>query len=280
MKVSLQTPAQGVTIYHVHVANNEFQLSDFGGQLLSWTKGGVPVLFSNEEHAILDGKTPYRGGAPICFPYFGKGLLLPSDVPIAPQHGRARSSIWIAEVREADSSIVMRTEQPSPDGFGPSRFACELAYFFGEELRIEAKIVNVGDAETPFQLAIHTYWATEYPALTTVEGLGETYLDNLQNLKKTQDLASSHPHEPPFDRIYPDSLDTLQIHLGKHDVHVTTSGCNGTVLWNPGPNHGLADLGHPNFICVESGTITPAPVLKPGTDYRFKVTYKVDTRKI
>ncbi len=60
-------------IIEIRSEDSVFRLSNFGGQLIAWEKSGVPILFENKEAAITDGVTAYRGGAPIIFPYFGKG---------------------------------------------------------------------------------------------------------------------------------------------------------------------------------------------------------------
>jgi len=271
MTVNAQEHPAGFPIYSVSVGDSEFELSSFGGQLLSWTEGGVPILFSNEERAIRDGKAAYRGGAPICFPYFGKGILLPS-VPLAPQHGRARTTVWTSEVRE--SSIVLRTEQPSAEGFGPTLFSCDLTYFFGDGVKIDARVKNVGEAAAPFQLAVHSYWACEDPSTVVVNGLGARYYDNLAGLVESVDPDPSAPHTPVFDRVYPDAVPEMEVLTDRYRLSILTENCAGAVLWSPGESHGLADLGAPKFVCVESGVVAPSGALQPGEERRLQIGYQ------
>lgn len=271
MTVSVHTHPAGYPIYSISAGDSKFELSAFGGQLLSWTKSGTPILFSNEVRAIQDGKTAYRGGAPICFPYFGKGVLLPS-APLAPQHGRARTTVWESEVKE--SSIVLRTEQPSPDGFGPTLLSCELIYSFDEDVTIEARISNRGEIESPFQLAVHSYWTCGDPSGATVQGLGALFLDNLKGLEQGEDPASFAPHTPVFDRVYPDTVDDLEVLTESFRLSISTQNCSGGVLWNPGENHGLADLGSLDFICVENGVIASPRTLGAGEEFRFRIRYE------
>lgn len=272
MRVDTREHAAGFEIFTVTAGDSVFELSAYGGQLLSWEHGGVPVMFANREHAILDGKAAYRGGAPICFPHFGRGNLLPSE-PISPQHGRARNSIWEAEIGE--SAIVLRTEQPSPDGFGPTTLALELTYRFGDGLDIEGKITNLGEKASPFQLAVHSYWACQEPAAARVTGLGERFLDNLHGLSEARDEDSAAPHVPPVDRVYLDPAAAQDLDTGGFRLRITTEGCAGAVLWNPGPTHEIADLGSPDFICLESGVISPARSLAPGEEHRLKIGYRL-----
>lgn len=274
MNVSVRTHSAGYPIYTVQEGENEFELSAFGGQLVDWRRGGTPILFANREHAIVDGKTAYRGGAPICFPYFGKGSFLPSSTPIAPQHGHARTSVWSSEVRE--SSIVFRTEQPTPERFGPTTLVCELAYVFGDGVRIEATVKNIGENEAPFQLAVHSYWATSRPFGVTISGLGERYLDNFNGFAETFDPAPDAAHTPPFDRVYPDAAERMEFVTEAYRLTVSTEGCTGAVLWNPGADHGIADLGSPDFVCLESGVVTPPVVLLPGVTHRLVINYRAE----
>lgn len=271
MNASVRTHPAGFPVYTVLSGDSEFELSAFGAQLLSWTKGGVQIMFSNEGHAIFDGVAPYRGGAPICFPYFGKGLLLPGGPTVLPQHGRARTTVWSSEVRS--SSIVFRTEQPSPDGFGPTTLSCELEYFFEEDLRIEARIVNVGENQTPFQLAVHSYWACADPSGVTVRGLGERYLDNLAGYQQSVDAEPDAPHAAPYDRVYTGPSDDLELVTEVYHLSISTQGGSAAVLWNPGPNHTIGDLGVPNFVCVENGVIYPAEMLAPGAERGVRIKY-------
>lgn len=273
MNVSVRTHSAGYPIYTVQDGEHEFELSAFGGQLIDWRRGGTPVLLANRDHAIVDGKTAYRGGAPICFPYFGKGSFLPSSTPITPQHGRARTSVWSSEVR--DDAVVFRTEQPAPDRFGPTAFACELEYVFNDGVRIEATVKNVGEHDSPFQLAIHSYWATSSPSSVKISGLGERYLDNLNAFAETFDPAPDAPHTPAFDRVYPDAADQMEFVTEAYHLSVSTEGCTGAVLWNPGSDHGIADLGAPDFVCLESGVVTPSMVLVAGAEHRLVVAYKL-----
>ncbi|MGV3616455.1 MAG: hypothetical protein ACO1SV_14085 [Fimbriimonas sp.] len=270
MNVQLSTHPSGVSLYTVRSGESEFEISAFGGQLLSWTKGGVPILFANRDHAIQDGKTPYRGGAPICFPYFSKGLLLPEGRLVEPQHGRARVTTWGVE------DLVFRTEQPAAEGYGPATFRCELAYVFEEDLRIEAKISNIGPHAAPFQFVVHSYWASRDPAKVTVEGLGAAYLDNRDGLAARTDDEPSRPHTPPFDRVYPGSADRMTVTTEAYRLAIATQGAAGAVLWNPGLDHGIADLGVPDFVCVESGIVTPSRNLAPGEEARVQIAYRAD----
>jgi glucose-6-phosphate 1-epimerase len=276
MIVEVLAHPSGSRIYTVRSAENEFQLSSFGGQLLSWNKGGVPILFANEAAAVQDGRTAYRGGAPICFPHFSKGHFLPSNTPVEPQHGRSRTSQWDVEVREDDQALVFRTEQPSSEGFGPTTFGCEVAYVFTDDLAIHAKVSNLGERPAPFQFVVHSYWATQDPGRAVVAGLGERYFDNREGLAERLDPDSGKAHTPPFDRVYPDAADEMEVRTEVYCLAIKTHGCAGAVLWNPGNDHGIRDLQSPDFVCVESGIVTPSHLAQPGEERLVSVAYRAE----
>ncbi|MDR3688912.1 MAG: hypothetical protein P4L46_05995 [Fimbriimonas sp.] len=274
MSVTSRTDPAGFQIFTLSAGDQEVLVSAFGGQILSWSKGGKPCIFENHEHAIVDGKTPYRGGAPICFAFFGKGSLLPLGTTLSGQHGEARVTVWDSVIDEAQNAVVLTTRQPSAEGYGPTEFSCKLVYALAEDLSIQATIRNVGEKESPFQFAVHTYWATAEPSAASVKGMGNRYLDNLLGLTEQRETDSSEPHPIPFDRVYLDAESDMELRLKEHTIGISTMGCTGAVLWNPGKDHTVKDLGSPDFICLESGLITPSKTLFPSEEHVIQVTYR------
>jgi len=273
MSVTSQNHSAGHPTFNLNHGDQEVVVSAFGGQINSWTKGDKPCIFENRERAIVDGKTAYRGGAPVCFPFFGKGSLLPLGTTQAGAHGRARVSIWDSQVLESQNAVVLTNRQPSAEGYGPTEFMCEMVYTLGEELNIRATVRNIGENESPFQFALHTYWATDEPSSATVTGLGNRYLDNLLDLTEQQEIESSMPHPIPFDRVYLDADRRQVLSLGRLKIDISTRGCSGAVLWNPGKDHTIKDLGSPDFVCLENGLITPSKSLAPTQEHVIEISY-------
>ena len=273
MSVTSRIHLAGYPTFNLSHGDNEVEVSAFGGQIVSWTRAGEPIVFDNSADAISNGRTPYRGGAPICFSFFGKGSLLPLGTTLDGQHGAARTAIWDAQIVESENAIILSTTQPSAPGYGPTQFSCELVYTLQEGLNIRATIRNVGENPSPFQFVIHTYWATKAPSSATVIGLGNRYLDNLMGLTEQSEEDSSVPHPTPYDRVYLDSTHRQDLTLDQHIIEIVTEGCAGAVLWNPGPNHTIQDLGSPDFVCLESGLVTPSKTLSPGEEHMIKIFY-------
>ena len=274
MSVTTGIDAVGDPTFLLKHGDEEVLITSFGAQIITWSRGGIPCIFGNGNRAIVDGKTPYRGGAPICFSFFGKGSLLPHGTTLDGQHGEARITVWDAKVLESEKAVVLTTHQASAEGYGPTVFSCELIYKLGEDFNIQATIRNVGENESPFQFAVHTYWATNDPSSATVKGIGNRYLDNLMGLTEQTEADSSLPHPIPFDRVYLDSEDDSELSVEHHTIEIKTRGCFGAVLWNPGTNHTIKDLGSPDFICLESGVISPSVSLSPGQEHVIEISYK------
>jgi D-hexose-6-phosphate mutarotase len=274
MSVTSRILSAGYPAFTLNDGDDEVVISAFGGQITSWTNRGMQCIFENRERAIVDGKTAYRGGSPVCFPFFGKGSLLPLGTTLDGAHGKARVSIWNSEVLESQNGVVLTNRQPSADGYGPTEFSCELVYTLGEGLKIRATVRNVGDNSSPFQWALHTYWATGDPSSATVKGLGNRYLDNLLGLTEKREDDSSVPHPIPFDRVYLDADSRQELNLGQIGIDISTQGCSGAVLWNPGKDHTIKDLGSPDFVCVESGLITPSVSLAPNQEHVIEIAYR------
>ena len=74
--LKLQTPDGAVAL-----------VSLFGGHVLSWTPAGGNERLYLSPKALFDGKTPIRGGVPVCFPQF-------ADQGPLPKHGFARKRLW------------------------------------------------------------------------------------------------------------------------------------------------------------------------------------------
>ena len=273
MSVTSQNHSAGYPTFTLSHGDQEVVISAFGAQILSWTRAEKPCVFENRDRAIIDGKTAYRGGVPVCFPFFGKGTLLPLGTAQSGMHGQARISIWDSQILDSQNAVVLTNTQPSAEGYGPTELSCEIVYTLGDALTIRAAITNVGENESPFQIAFHTYWATDEPSNATVTGLGNRYLDNLLGLTEQQEVNSSLPHAIPFDRIYLDDDSRQVLNLGHVEIDIVTKGCSGSVLWNPGKDHTIKDLGSPDFVCLESGLITPYKILAQAEHYVVEISY-------
>ena len=275
------------TLNSIEIGKSKVVVSSFGGQLISWTHNANPIIFENARHAIKDLTTAYRGGAPICFPYFAKATLLSEDSTlkseITPQHGASRNSIWNI-IDYSHSSITVQTLQPAgvrsdSSNKESSDLQLTIQYSLSEpdlnssKIQITASVENLSQQPLLYQLAFHTYWECSDPAAIKIEGLGSNYLDNLSGLKKCSEHNFTSVYPAALDRIYTEPLDVVTVTTGNNRLQITNSDLNQAVVWNPGSSHTLKDINTPNFFCVESGSITPAPQIAPLERQTYKLTY-------
>ncbi|MDO4899928.1 D-hexose-6-phosphate mutarotase [Actinomyces sp.] len=236
-----------------------------GAHLTDWRpRAGRPVIFTSRR-AVFDGRTPIRGGVPLCLPWFGAG----PGGDRRPSHGWGRISPW-----------RLRSVQSRPGGGVQALFALERDGIFalyavdlGEELCLTLSLRRTGDgpAGHPVEAALHTYLAVGDVTAVEVKGLGGvSYLD------KTTGRADQVQHGPLrvtglTDRVYA-AGSPVAISDPAYGRRITVTGVRApnTVVWNPwsAGAAALTDMDDDEFasmLCVESAVVGENAVrLAPG----------------
>lgn len=217
-------------------------VSPHGGHLLSWKVGDRQVFFVSDLTPYESGEA-IRGGIPVCYPWFGRKAK--------PAHGWARISDF--DVTADGSAITAQREfalePPSelPGMLAKSRLTVRFEVV-GRELIITALVTNTGDEPGWFDLALHSYFQVDDVANTPVRGLqGAKYSELGTEFVQDEDVLIP---APPLDRIY-ERATALEV----GDLAITPRGYTHTVVWNPGPQHGIGDLregDERSFLCVEA----------------------------
>lgn len=244
-----------------------------GGQLLQWQPAG-----SNSSALFLSPLTTpgaaRRGGVPLVFPQFAmQGPL--------PRHGLVRTRDWqLVEQREDEMAMaVYRIESDDETlAIWPHAFALEFtALAQGAHLELELAVENTGERAFEFQAALHTYLRVSDVAQCVVEGLQDRrYLDSLSGREGVQ-------HSARLELLNGRAVDRIVYGVGEsaitvydHGDGVTRairaehSGFADAVIWNPGAEHGLADLPADSwreFLCVEAAQIEQPLRLAPGEEW-------------
>jgi len=249
-------------------------ISLHGGQLMSWVPaGGGEQLYASPNAQAAAGAA-LRGGVPVIFPQF-------AAQGAGPRHGIARTRRWEAVQQEQgahDALAVLRLQDDAETlRAWPHAFALELTVrLAGQVLEMELAVENRGESRFSFQAALHSYWRVGDVSQTVIEGLQDRrYLDGLRGQQGVQhsrrlELLSGQA----IDRIvYGPSAD---LQLFDFSAGVTrcllleSEGFDDAVVWNPGPDHGLADLPGDDwkrFVCLELAQIEHPPVLAPGEEW-------------
>lgn len=219
--------------------------------------------------AIYQNGKAIRGGIPVCFPQFGKGVL--------PQHGFARTKKWkVVREQVSTSDVVSVTLRLTPDSEIDSvwshQFVLELDVVLSDVLLTALRVANTGDKPFEYTSALHTYFRTSAIETVSLSGLkGIQYLDFLKDRARMVEDRSDVMISGPVDRAYQNSPETLVLSSPKDNVRfrITKEGLRDTVVWNPWIEGGraIADLGpdeYRSMICVESGNVLAPVRVEPG----------------
>ena len=273
-----------------------------GAHLLSWqpVNEKQSVIWLSEDALFAPGKS-IRGGIPVCWPWFGAH---PSHADY-PAHGFARTSLWqIVSATPLDTGETQITfkldtrELNEPiNTMWPQPTVVEYSLTIGRSLILELTTTNHSDQAITLGQALHTYFAVDDIAQTTVEGLdGKTYLDKPQNFaRKTQTGPVTFNAE--VDRIYLDDVQdvlvsreagmpgatSVVINDSKRKITISKQGSRSTVVWNPGQAvaEKMGDLGKDGYqkmVCVESANAAEDVVsIQPGNSHSLHVEYDIES---
>lgn len=260
-----------------------------GAHVLSWTSAdGVERLYLSPD-ALIDGKSPIRGGVPVCFPQFNHRALGTAKLP---KHGFARTATWSLEASsEADGSAQVSLSlhaDAATRAIWPFEFKATLtALLSAASLRVDFHVVNTGHDAWPFALALHSYLHVDDIARSTLDGLGGlTFWDGVRDLK-LPDARREQPDgglhfDGEIDRIYADAADVLTVkHPGGSLAVSHSDSLQDVVVWNPGEalSAALPDMpadGYKHMLCVEAACINAPVTLQAGQAWSGWQEFRID----
>lgn len=240
-----------------------------------------PVVWLSERARFAPGKS-IRGGAPVCWPWFGPHAT-EKDFP---GHGFARTVMWqvIASTAPDDGEtqltlMLMPNEQTRAQW--PHATRLELAISVGRSLRLALTTTNLDTEPVTITEALHTYFHIGDIGEIRVTGLEDTvYVDKVAgSTRHTQ--AGPVTFSGEVDRVYVDTEATCEIvdpRLGRRIV-VAKSGSRSTVVWTPWAEKAekMGDFGADGWrrmVCVESANALENAVTIPaGDSHCLSVTY-------
>lgn len=249
-----------------------------GAHVTNFKKHNDPPILFLSQCSRFEANQPIRGGIPVIFPWFGarEGMAM---------HGFARTKPW--EIKEiipaSDGSVSMRFRLPNyPEAGAYPPFQADYVVTVNESLTLELIVTNNStEANLEFEECLHTYFAVEDIAATTIAGLnGHSYLDKVANFAKKTETDDAIRVASEVDRIYLDASGTVDIHdarLGRV-IRVAKENSASTVVWNPwiAKAQQMPDFGNEEYqqmVCVESGNVNVNKLtLGPGKSCTLKVT--------
>lgn len=251
-----------------------------GAQLLEWTPSDdEPVIWTSPVGRSVPGKS-VRGGAPVCWPWFGVREGLPA-------HGYVRGLPWTLTDWSATEDAVCLTLCITADETAgqPGAIAadCRLEVTMTDRLRLALVSISRSAVDLPISQALHTYFQVSDIGLIRVEGLeGAPYLDKLdQSVEKVDGRPLEISGE--VDRVYFNSTQPVELidsQIGRTLV-ISKSNSESWVVWNPWVEKGdkLGDMGPEGYrkmLCIETCQAGPDErVLPAGGELRLETTYTV-----
>jgi glucose-6-phosphate 1-epimerase len=258
-----------------------------GAHLMTWQprSQAVPVVWLSRDAKLTAGKS-IRGGAPVCWPWFGAHATESGF----PGHGYARTVPWRvvesgSEPNGATRLTLRLVESDKTRAQWPYASTLELTVIVGETLRMELVTENTGKTDFVIGEALHTYFRIGDIGAVRVKGLeGCEYWDKVGgSILKKQDGPISFVGEA--DRVYINTAAECVIEddkLKRH-IHIAKSGSLSTVVWTPWVEKAnkMGDMGQPEgwreMVCVESvNAIENVVNLAAGCKHTLIVEYRAE----
>jgi glucose-6-phosphate 1-epimerase len=258
-----------------------------GAHLMAWQprSQAAPVIWLSRDAKLAAGKS-IRGGAPVCWPWFGAHA---SETGF-PGHGFARTVPWRvvesgSEPNDATRLTLRLVESDKTRTQWPYASTLELTVIVGETLRMELVTENTGTKDFVIGEALHTYFRIGDIGAVRVKGLeGCEYWDKVGgSMLKKQNGPINFAGET--DRVYINTAAECVIEDDKlkRSIHIAKSGSLSTVAWTPWTEKAnkMGDLGQPEgwreMVCVESvNAIENVVKVAAGSKHTLIVEYRAE----
>jgi glucose-6-phosphate 1-epimerase len=224
-----------------------------GAQLISWTPSGTSDILWSSDVSYYSARKAFRGGIPICWPWFGKAQT--------PAHGFARIMPWELISREDSQDGVhlefQLTDTPQAREIWNHPFTLTLRMRLGSTCAVTLHI----DAPVPTTGALHTYLATSDITQSSITGLGDSYIDSLQENTVISTTLSTLSIDNEVDRIYTHANRENILTTPEKTIHLLHEGYSDVVVWNPWIERSaeIADMDSEDYrqmVCIETARIT------------------------
>ncbi len=272
----------------IQISNSKAKalVSIYAGQVLSYKPNNEPedLMFLSEKAYYQAGKA-IKGGAPICWPWFGadpEGLGRPG-------HGFVRNRLWnvvSTEITtEGDIKITLGLiDTPETQEIWPHSFTFTQEITIGSSLNLELITSNTGTKPFTITQAFHTYFKIGDISQIHILGLeGCNYIDKIDNSSQKQQTGAITINTE-VDRIYLDVQSMLVIDdaVLKRRIHITSKGNKTAVVWNPWKKVSaemadLEDTDYQRLVCVETTNAANDVVeIAPNSSCSLEANYSIE----
>ncbi len=276
----------GLPMIQVKTAKAKALISIHAGQVLSYQPAGESedVMFLSAKAYYQDGKA-IKGGAPICWPWFGAD----PEGKGRPGHGFVRNRGWNVVATEALSHgdikvTVGLDDTPETQAIWRHAFSLRQEIVIGDTLNLSLITRNTGKEALTITQAFHTYFKVGDITRAKVSGLaGCDYLDKAGGGSTQKQQTGDVTIDAEVDRIYLNVGNTLTIDDGalNRRIQITSQGSKTAVVWNPWEkiSKDMADLEDDDYkrlLCVETtNAADDVREVAPGGECRLVAEYRV-----
>lgn len=276
----------GLPMIRVNSAKAKALISIHAGQVLSFKPANEPedVMFLSEKAYYQDGKA-IKGGAPICWPWFGAD----PEGKGRPGHGFVRNRPWNVMATEAMSNGDIKVtlglvDTPDTRAIWPQSFSLLQEIIIGDTLNLSLITRNTGKEKFAITQAFHTYFKVGDIARAKVLGLtGCDYLDKAGGGSAQKHQTGDVTIGAEVDRIYLNVGNTLTIDDAalNRRIQITSQGSKTAVVWNPWEkiSKDMADLEDDDYkrlLCVETtNAADDVREVAAGGECRLVANYRV-----
>lgn len=276
----LATNEAGLSYLLINNQHADAAIALFGAHVLHYqVKNKEPMLWMSYTSA-QDGSKPFRGGIPICWPWFGPA---PAELGSGlPAHGFARIQTWQLDgVSETEEGTFIHLSLESSEetlAMWPHTFRLEFEVLVGKTLTMSLTSENTGDKDFTVFEALHTYFNTKGTEFVTVKGLGDSFYDKLTKANGTQ--SGDFNLTEAVDRIYTQPDSTVSFTTGDDTIVLNNGGENSAVVWNPWTAaEGMADFDSDRWqtmVCVETCVTGEGQTIAAGEEHTLStcISYK------
>jgi glucose-6-phosphate 1-epimerase len=283
-EVGFRVEGHGALVAQITNARSAGQLACQGAQLLAWAPvGQAPVVWLSPAARFAEGKS-LRGGAPICWPWFGPH----PDDPAKPAHGFARNLDWavdtVTSLGDATRLVLRFVPGQAQKALWPYDAELTLTVTMGETLRLDLATRNLGEQTFDLTQAVHTYFHVGDIGAVRVEGLdGCEYVDRAHGDAALRQAGPVLIGEE-VNRIYlgcPGDVLILDESLQRR-IRVSKQGSTSYVVWNPWEETAarfgdMGEDGYRRMLCVETTNAwTDSVRVDPGGDVTLSTEYAVE----
>ena len=274
----------GLVMIRVNTPKAKALISTHAGQVLSYQPTGEEDLFFLSNKAFYQDGKAIKGGAPICWPWFGPD----PEGKGRPGHGFVRNRPWnvigTETLANGDIKVILGlSDTAETREIWPQAFELRQEIVIGDSLNLALITRNTGTELFSITQGFHTYFKVGDITQTSVLGLQDcAYIDKVDNSAEKKQ-AGEVTIAGEVDRIYNDVSNTLIIDDKALDrcIQILSQGNKTAVVWNPWEKIAkdmadLEDADYQRFICVETTNAASDVIgIAPGCEFRLVADYRV-----